>query len=104
MRVDAEWPTGRDLSRLPGLPNGRLRRILVIGASPHVGPSLERPVLNRLSAGFGDRARDRSARVGGSIDQRLSGFDGAARLVKKQKVLVVELHHRENERRADPKQ
>jgi hypothetical protein len=104
MRVDAEWPTGRDLSRLPGLPNGRLRRILVIGASPHVGPSLERPVLNRLSADSGDCARDRSSRVGGSIGQRLSGFDGAARVLKKHKVLIIELHHRENERRADTEQ
>ena len=40
----------------------------------------------------------------GSISQRLSGFDGAARVLKKHKVLVVELHHRENERRADTEQ
>ena len=44
------------------------------------------------------------SRVGGPISQRLSGFDGAARVLKKHEVLVVELHYRENERRADTEQ
>jgi hypothetical protein len=59
---------------------------------------------NRLSAGFGDRATDKPSRVGGSIGQDLSGLQGTARALQKRKVLVVELHHRENERRADTEQ
>jgi hypothetical protein len=45
----------------------------------------------------------RSSRVRGSIGQGLSGFDGTARALK-HKVLVVELHHRENERGANTEQ
>ena len=68
------------------------------------GPSLRRPVLNPLECLISATARGTVSRVGGSISQRLSGFDGAARVLKKHEVLVVELHYRENERRADTEQ
>ena len=48
--------------------------------------------------------RDTPLSVGRSIGQGLSDLDAANRELKQHKVLVVELHHRENERRADTEQ
>ena len=72
------------------------------GAHMLSGGSVRRS--RRLRARRRARADRRSCRVGGSIGQGLSGFAGAARALEKHKVLVVELHHRENERRADTEQ
>jgi hypothetical protein len=58
----------------------------------------------KLAVAFGDRARDECSGVGGSIGLGLFGCEGAARALKKHKVSVVELHHREDERRADSEQ